>query len=85
MLAGDVPRPNSKAKAVIKTGQPVRVTDDTLEDFAKVLARWDQGIGLQPTDSISAVDNFADMLVQTISDAIRATRRRMSAKKGRTV
>ena len=35
-------------------------------------------------DSISAVDNLADKLVQTISDAIRATGRRGSAKKGRT-
>ena len=60
------------------------MTDDALEDFAKVLGRQAHGIGLKPLDSISAVDNLADKLVQTISDAIRATGRRGSAKRGRT-
>ena len=83
-LAGHFPHPNSKASAVIKPGQSSRVTDDALEDLAKMPGSWAHGIGLQPMVSISAVDNLTDELVQTISDAIRTAGGPGSAKKGRT-
>ena len=77
-LAGDVPRPDAGGLATIRLNSPIRVGDDSLEDFAKVVREWSGNIGRQELRTAIDVENLANGLVETLSNAIKATGRRGS-------
>lgn len=49
------------------------MNDNALENFSKAFKSWGDNIGQPPVTSIHDVDDLADALVRTISDAIRTT------------
>ncbi|KAI0998316.1 hypothetical protein K3495_g9878 [Podosphaera aphanis] len=83
-LAGDVPRPNARGAAAIRLNSPIRVSDDALEDFTKVVAEWSKDIGRQELQTASDLDNLGNDLVEILSDAIKATGRRSSPQPGQS-
>ncbi|KAI0997034.1 hypothetical protein K3495_g11150 [Podosphaera aphanis] len=83
-LSGDVPRPNARGAAAIRLNSPIRVSDDALEDFTKVVAEWSKDIGRQELQTASDLDNLGNDLVEILSDAIKATWRRSSPQPGQS-
>ncbi|KAI0991479.1 hypothetical protein K3495_g16708, partial [Podosphaera aphanis] len=83
-LAGDVPRPNARGATTIRLNSPIRVSDDALEDFTKVVAEWSKDIGRQELQTTSDVENLGNDLVEILSDAIKATGRRSSPQLGQS-
>ncbi|KAI0992882.1 hypothetical protein K3495_g15302 [Podosphaera aphanis] len=83
-LAGDVPWPNARGAAAIRLNSPIRVSDDALEDFTKVVAEWSKDIGRQELQTASDLDNLGNDLVEILSDAIKATGRRSSPQPGQS-
>ncbi|KAI1002400.1 hypothetical protein K3495_g5800 [Podosphaera aphanis] len=83
-LSGDVPRPNAKGAATIRLNNPIRVSDDALDEFTKVVREWSRDLGKQEIRTASDVDNLGNDLVEILSDAIKATGKRSSPQPGQS-
>lgn len=83
-LAGDVPQPNASGSNSIRLNSPIRVSDNALEDFTKVVGGWSRNLGRQEIRTAMDVENLASNLVEILSDAIKATGRRGSPQPGQS-
>ncbi|KAI1002818.1 hypothetical protein K3495_g5384 [Podosphaera aphanis] len=59
-LAGDVPRPNARGAATIRLNNPIRVSDDALDDFTKVVRELSRDLGRPEIRTANDMDNSYD-------------------------
>ncbi|KAI1002277.1 hypothetical protein K3495_g5927 [Podosphaera aphanis] len=80
-LAGDVPKINARASAVIRTLRPIRVHNEALEEFKNTMTEWSRVLSQQSPQSTQGVDELADTLTHRDTESRKAFKKAVALAK----
>ncbi|KAI0997881.1 hypothetical protein K3495_g10308 [Podosphaera aphanis] len=83
-LAGELTRSNARGSVVITMSKLVKLKGDVLQKFAETANEWGQKLEQKRPQMSSELDELADNLVRTLSDAMITSGLRSMGQSGRS-